>query len=124
MAWGVGASEDLAPEVAPQQPRASKSKELLFIDLPPSGRDLLLAGLRPGIEVIILDAVTPALTQIAGALRARRGVSAVPVVAHGRAGEITFAPGLFSLETLSDHQVALAGLGQALGPSGSLQLWS
>jgi hypothetical protein len=71
-----------APQNLTQQDAAvNHISEILFIDPAVSDIDVLLAGVRPGVEAIVLDAVRPAARQLATALADRRGVAVVHVTA-------------------------------------------
>src|SRR6185503_10866128 len=49
---------------------------------------------------------------------------AVHVIAHGAPGEVRFAAGILSTESVDKHAADLATLGARLGPNASLMLWS
>jgi hypothetical protein len=67
-------------------PELANDAELAFID--PGVPDLpaLLRGLRPEVGWSLLSPATPAARQIAVALRGRRGLDAVHIIAHGAPG--------------------------------------
>src|SRR5262249_54652693 len=97
--------------------------EIAFID--PNVDDLptLLGGIRSDIEPIVLADDEPALRQMARAVAARKDLEAIHVIAHGRPGEVCFAAGTLSIETIDHHQADLAKIGRALGGR-KLLLWS
>ena len=105
-------------------PVSSRAAEILFVD--PAVPDLatLLAGVRPEVETVVLDAARPAARQIADALAGRRGLEAVHVVAHGAPGRVSFASGEWSAATLKDEAEHFKAIGRALGEDGNLRLWS
>src|SRR5262245_32521064 len=100
-------------------------KEIVFVD---DGNvdnlATLLAGLRPELDRILLSHDEPALCQIARLVRHWGGLEAIHVIAHGRAGEVSFGAGALSLESLAGHAADLRTIGQALGNVGKLLLWS
>ena len=100
------------------------SREIAFVDQNVSDLASLLAGLRPDVEPIVLTASECATAQIARTLERRDDLQAIHVIAHGRAGEVSFAAGALSVETLRDHASDLAEIGRALGEDGDLLLWS
>jgi hypothetical protein len=80
-----------APQGLSQQDAAvTHFSEILFIDPAVSDIDVLLAGVRPGVEAIVLDAERPAARQMAVALADRRGLDAVHIIAHGAPGHVLF----------------------------------
>ena len=99
-------------------------REIAFIDSGISDLDAFLAGLRSDVDGIVLDAASPALTQIAGALKGRAGLDAVHIVAHGQPGEVCFSAGALTLQNLRAYAPELREIGLALGSEGRLQLWT
>src|SRR5207302_1947565 len=102
----------------------TQSREIVFIDPTISDIDTLIAGLRPGLAAIGLDASAPAMAQIAHAVAGQRGLDAIHIISHGAPGEMCFAGGKLSLDTIDEHRASLATIGQALGDGGDLLLWS
>src|ERR1043166_3192759 len=100
------------------------AREVAFIDRGVSDLSTLLAGMRHDVKAIVLDQDRPAVKQIVDALRDGPGVSSVHVIAHGRAGEVSFGSNALSLENLDAHSAELGEIGQALGEDGQILLWS
>ena len=98
--------------------------EIVFIDAGAPDIETLRAGLRPGIDAVLLGASRPALAQMADALRQRQDVAVVHVIAHGAPGRIGFAAGELSLATIEGHHDDLATIGQALSADGEIRLWA
>jgi hypothetical protein len=92
----------------------SHRREIAFIDSSVSDLDVFLAGLRPEINAIVLDAASPALTQMVGALNGRAGFDAIHIIAHGRPGEVSFAAGALTLQNLYADTANLREVGEAL----------
>lgn len=102
----------------------ASATELVFVDPSVSDLGTILGNLRPRVEAIVLDAKSPAARQMARALEAHDGLDAVHVIAHGAPGRVCFAAGEWSTRTLQHDEADLATIGQALGGSGELLLWS
>jgi len=98
--------------------------EFAFIDPGVSALRFLLAGLRPGVRAVVLDAATPAASQMARALAGHQALAAIHVFAHGVPGRVDFTAGPLSADNLDEHTAALAAIGRALHSDGSVQLWS
>ena len=98
--------------------------EVAFIDPAVADLDVLLGGLRPEVEPILLNATEPAPRQMARALAGRRGLEAIHIIAHGAPGEVSFAAGALSADSVDEHAADLAALGARLGPNASLMLWT
>ncbi|MFD1981429.1 DUF4347 domain-containing protein [Mesorhizobium newzealandense] len=102
----------------------ARASEILFVDPTVSDLQTVLGNVRPEVQAIVLDGRRPAAQQIAAALAGHAGLDAVHVIAHGAPGRVSFAAGVWSVETLDDDEVDLAGIGRALGADGDLVLWS
>ena len=97
--------------------------EIAFIDSGVSDTGALIAGMRPGVEAIVLAPDRSAPQQIAEAV-AGRTLKALHIMAHGRPGEVSFSAGPLALNTLGASTTHLAVIGEALAGHGSLLLWS
>ena len=102
---------------------AMTSGEIAFIDRNVDDLTTLLAGIRPDVEAVQLSDAEPAPRQMARAVKGREGLEAIHVIAHGRPGEVSFAAGALSLETLDECSRELAEIGRSLR-DGTIQLWS
>ena len=80
-----------------------KPVEFAFVDPGVSDLDVLLAGLRPDVEAIVLGAGESAPRQMAGVLEGRSGLRAVHVISHGQSGEVSFTAGALTAESLARH---------------------
>jgi ELWxxDGT repeat protein len=100
--------------------------QIVFVD--PGVHDLaaLLAGIKPGMDVVMLDPHRDALDQIAETLSGQHNVAAVHIVAEGSSGQIDFSSGAFDLGNLTTgaHASDLTTIGNALGKQGDLMIWS
>ena len=114
----------MRPSAAPQPLNATQDacRELVLIDPAVTSPDVLLEGLRPGLEARILSAAEPAPAQIARAV-AGRNLEAVHVIAHGQPGAVAFSGGLLDSQALEQYQQELEAIGAALGATGQLLLW-
>ena len=99
-------------------------QEIAFVDPSIPHLGALLAGIRHDIEPIVLSRTEPAILQMARTVRERTKLDAIHVIAHGRPGEVSFAAGALSAETLDGDTAELADLGRALGSEGGLFLWA
>ncbi len=100
--------------------------QIVFVD--PGVHDLaaLLAGIKPGMDVVMLDPNRDALDQIAETLSGQRNVGAVHIIAEGSSGQIDFSSGAYDLGNLTtgSHASDLTTIGDALGKQGDLMIWS
>ena len=98
--------------------------EIAFIDPAITDFDTLLSGLRPDVEAIVLSQAEPAIAQMARALEGRTKLDAIHVIAHGQPGEVSFAAGALSVETIEGETAGLGSFGAALGAEGALSIWA
>ena len=120
----TGASTTDRVTSAPLQTTDTQTREIAFVDPGVSDLDLLFAGLRPEVEAVMLSDSQPASAQIAHELRGRSGLEAIHIIAHGRAGEVSFSSGALSLVAVEEQAPELRSIGQALETDGRLLLWS
>ena len=97
--------------------------ELAFIDPSVSDVEIIISGLRSGVEAIVLSAEEPALRQMSRETARRADISTIHVIAHGQPGEVSFSSGALNRETLGSHADDLAALGASLG-SADIRLWT
>ncbi len=97
---------------------------MVFIDRNITDLNTLLAGMRSDVDTVLLTGEEPAILQIARIVQGREQLSAIHIIAHGRAGEISFDSGALSIETLNEYSANLAEIGQALAKDGDVLLWS
>ncbi|MER8856014.1 DUF4347 domain-containing protein [Mesorhizobium australicum] len=119
---------DPLPDAATDRPNAGtdapRPSELLFVDPSVSDLGTILRNLRPGVEAIVLDPLSPPARQMALALAGVDDLDAVHIIAHGAPGRVSFTAGEWTARTLEHDADHLATIGQALGESGELLLWS
>ncbi|WP_049758222.1 DUF4347 domain-containing protein [Phenylobacterium zucineum] len=97
--------------------------ELLFILSDVPHIEVLLAGLREGVEVQVLPESDDGLSRIAEALRTRRGLEAIHLVSHGEPGALTLGSLRLDRAGLGARSRDLAAFGQALGPAGQVLVY-
>ncbi|WFU38082.1 VCBS domain-containing protein [Bradyrhizobium sp. CB82] len=103
---------------------ATNKREIVFIDQGVDDLGTLLDGIRSDVEPLLLSSDEPAVRQMARAVRGRKGLQAVHIIAHGQPGEVAFSAGRLSLDTIDRDAGELAVLGGAIGQGGELLIWS
>src|SRR5262249_55846766 len=98
---------------------------VVFIDAHVPDLSDLLNGLAPDERSFVLDASRDGLQQIADVRPANNlaNLSTISIVSHGSIGEVTLGSAVITDATLAAHAAALAEIGAALGPGGTLQLF-
>ncbi|MFM2058345.1 MAG: hypothetical protein RLY71_2730, partial [Pseudomonadota bacterium] len=79
-----------APErsVTVEPTAAAATHEILFIDPAVANLQSLIAGARPGVEVVLLDSQRDPWAQMTEVIGQHEDLSAVHLISHGTAGEI------------------------------------
>ncbi len=95
-------------------------REIVFIDSRVPQLETLLAAIRPGVDLVMLDGSRGGLAQIADYLGAHPGEQAVHIVSHGRAGGVELGNQWLDSDNLDAHADALARIGQSLAPDGDI----
>ncbi|HXL99045.1 MAG TPA: DUF4347 domain-containing protein, partial [Rhizomicrobium sp.] len=100
--------------------------QVVFIDSSVHDLQALLAGIKPGMDVVLLDSQHDALDQIAETLAGHHGISAVHIIADGKSGQIDFSAGALSLGNLTtgSHEQDLSTIGKAMSAQSDLMIWS
>ena len=98
--------------------------EVAFVDAGIADGARLVEGLDENVESHVISADGPALEQMAAAVAHRKGLTAIHVFAHGRAGTLAFAAGDVDASIFDGSRDALQQLSQALAPDAAINLWS
>jgi hypothetical protein len=103
---------------------AASGGEILFVDSGIADIQDVIANVRSGVQVVVLDSAHDALDQIATALAGRQDLSAIHIMADGEEGQIDFGAGALTRSSLMDHAADLAAIKDSLAPGGDLLLWT
>jgi hypothetical protein len=99
--------------------------EIVFIDAQVPDAHLLAQGAKPGVEVVMLDANSDGVEQIANFLSRHPdpNLTTIDIVAHGADGVVQLGTTLLSSSTIGNYQTQLATIGQAMQPGGNIQIF-
>src|SRR6266851_3948877 len=103
---------------------SSSGHQIVFID--PHVPDYqILAGVKPGEEVVVLDANTDGVKQIADWLASHdeHNVDAIHIVSHGEDGTIRLGSTILAANDINQFSQPLAAIGAALKPGGDILLY-
>jgi hypothetical protein len=95
---------------------------IVFIDPKVDDYGILMAGVKPGLEVVLLDENFDGIAQITQTLKGRRGLSSLHIVAHGEAGKLWLGKGFVDSSTLSQESDKLQSWAAALAPKADILL--
>src|SRR3569623_399829 len=125
------AMTDSAPVSPPIQVSAAEpakdngKKEVVFIDTSVADYQTLIDGVRPGVEIELIDGAKNGLDQIAMWAETHTGYDAIHILSHGSEGQVNLGTALLDDATLqsSTVQAELAGIRHALNSGGDLLLY-
>jgi VCBS repeat-containing protein len=121
------AADDSAQQASdttmPPAATSDQRQEVVFIDGKVENQQQLIAGLKPGTEVVVLDSSQDGLQQIADHLNGRHGIDAIHVVSHGEAGKVKLGTLWLGNGNLEGKSELLAAIGQALTADGDILLY-
>ncbi len=90
----------------------TNSKNIVFIDQGVSDWSMLVDGVLPGHEIVILDAKCPALEQMTEALQRLNqdgtGIDSIHIISHGKPGALVFASSEISEESIQEDSSQLS----------------
>ncbi len=100
--------------------------QAVFIDSTVPDLADLVAGVKPGERVFLIDPGHDGLAQIAADLAANHltNLSSIAIVAHGASGTLQLGASSLDDGDLGAHKAALARIGAALGSQGKLELYA
>ena len=118
----AGASTEPMPQVATW---VRHPTEIVFIDSQIPDYQALVAGTKPGVEVVVLDPNSDGIQQIANFLSRHPDpdLTSIDIVAHGAAGELLLGSTNLTDGNLPADATALAQIGAALKPGGGIMLY-
>ena len=85
----------------------STVQEILFIDATVMDYPTLVAGVKPGIDVAVIDSGEDGIAQMTAALAQRRNIEAIHIVAHGAPGRVFIGQSILCAETLPHYTAQL-----------------
>jgi predicted outer membrane repeat protein len=101
---------------------ASKSHKIVFIDTSVTNYQNLIAGIKPGTEVVILDPEQDGVAQITDYLRKNK-YSSVHIVSHGSDGSLQLGGTWLNAENLDTYANALQEWRSGLTEDGDILLY-
>ena len=96
---------------------------IVFIDPKVDEYETLMAGVKPGLQVVLLDGSFNGIAQITQTLKGRRGLSSLHIVAHGDAGSLRLGNGLVNSNSLEQQSDDLQSWAAALAPDADILLY-
>jgi len=118
-------SEPSSHDTLAAAPSASSDQrhEVVFVDSKVANYQQLVAGLKPGTEVVVLDGNKDGLQQIAQYLNGRSGIDAIHILSHGEEGEVHLGSTVLSADNLASKATELSAIGDSLDADGDILLY-
>lgn len=96
-------------------PAAPATRQLLFVDAAVPARAALAAGVRPGVEVVLLDSASDPWAQMTQAVCRHAQLDAIHLLSHGAAGRLMLSGADGHLDDALSHPAAADSLAQWRG---------
>ena len=100
-----------------------RQQEIAFIDSAVKDSQILADGVKPGVEVVMLDPSGDELAQMASALSGRTGIDAIHVLSHGSLGALQIGAHNLTAQALDSHADDLTSIKRSLNPGGDILLY-
>jgi len=101
----------------------ASGRAIAFIDETVSDYQSLIAGIKPGTEVIVLDSTTDGVAQITDALADRANISSVHILGHGNAGSMQLGNSILDSNTLGQWAPRLQQWSASLSAGADILLY-
>ena len=95
---------------------------LVFIDSKVQDHQLLISGLKEGVEWYLLNDVEDGVAQIGKHLTERSNIDAIQIISHGSSGTVYLGASKLDAENAWTYETELGILGQSLSAQGKLLL--
>jgi hypothetical protein len=101
------------------------NQQAVFIDSRIPDLQDLVEGVDPGTQVFVLDPASDGIEQIADILASNHltNLNSIAILSHGDSGELELGSSFIADGDLVGHASALAEIGSALAPDGTIQLF-
>ncbi|SFM70128.1 protein of unknown function, partial [Nitrosomonas nitrosa] len=112
----------LSPEnKTPSQPLPCK--EIVFIDQGVDDYPTLIAGVKAGVDIHLIDSMQDGVLQITAILKQQADISTVHIVSHGNVGYLALGNSVLSTETLMHYRDTLLLWRQALNSDADILIY-
>jgi hypothetical protein len=96
---------------------------IAFIDSQVPDYQSLVAGVKPGTEVVVLDGQKDAIDQITQILALRTNIDSIHIISHGAPGSLQLGDGSLSLDNLETYSEQLQQWGSAFTESADILIY-
>ena len=104
-------------------PATTQRQEVVFVDSNIKDYEQLISGLKPGTEVVVLNANKDGLQQIADYLDGRSGIDAIHIISHGSEGQVLLGTSVLDTGSVQQRADDLAAIGDSLKADGDILIY-
>ncbi|MCE3025387.1 Ig-like domain-containing protein, partial [Salinicola sp. DM10] len=108
---------------APSSTTPGERHEVVFIDASVQDKQPLLDSLVAGTEVVVLDAGSDGLQQMADYLDGRSGIDAIHFISHGGEASLQVGSTRLGLDNMASAQSQLSAIGSSLAENGDFLIY-
>ena len=108
---------------APSSSTPGERHEVVFIDASVQDKQQLLDSLVAGTEVVVLDAGSDGLQQMADYLDGRSGIDAIHFISHGGEASLQVGSTRLGLDNMASAQSQLSAIGSSLAENGDFLIY-
>ncbi|MDR4481117.1 MAG: DUF4347 domain-containing protein [Nitrospira sp.] len=120
----ASAPDPLLDAISTYDPPATQRREVVFVDSTIADSQVLLQGINPDAEVILLDGRRDGIAQIAEALANRTGVDAIHLIAEGNEAELHLGTSFLTQESITKQYAnQFQQIGQSLSQNADLLIY-
>ncbi|QEY61909.1 DUF4347 domain-containing protein [Metapseudomonas lalkuanensis] len=98
-------------------------QEVVFVDNGVKDFQKLVAAIKPGTEVVVLDSSKDGLQQIADYLDGRSGIDAIHIISHGSEGQVLLGTSVLDMGSVQLRADDLAAIGDSLKSDGDILIY-
>ncbi|NWL78815.1 hypothetical protein DM872_18380 [Pseudomonas taiwanensis] len=98
-------------------------QEVVFVDNGVKDYQQLVAAIKPGTEVVVLDSSKDGLQQIADYLDGRSGIDAIHIISHGSEGQVLLGTSVLDTGSVQQRADDLAAIGDSLKADGDILIY-
>lgn len=96
---------------------------VLFVDPRVDDVQSLVAGVKPGIEVVFLDPRQDGITQISSYLQSHKDISSIYIFSHGSSGSITIGTANLDSTTIAERSAEISAWSASLTANADILLY-
>jgi len=105
------------------QERDQQPSGVLFVDSRVDDIQSLIAGVKPGIEIVFLDAQKDGVSQISSYLQNHTYISSIYIFSHGSTGSIAIGTTILDAATITDRSAEIGAWSASLTTNADILLY-